>query len=286
EHGAEGEGERLVVLQPWGAAAARHVVGYGVRETALGGEGAVGVPLVLRSPEARVDEDGEFVETGGQGGVEAQVLAQLLGAVGELGATQEHREGAADATARASRDGIVHALLRVGHSLFGKIGKASRGRLGAHDAGEAEQRSTDGHGDGDAEHGRSPLQEQYHRARGSARVIWYAAPFPSPEVSMGQRIRRSLTILTCFAVAAALAAAVPALAQEKPRSGGELIFVGAAEPPGFDGHREETFGMLHPVGPHYSTLMRVDPTDKTGTKFVGDLAESWTVSPDKRTYTF
>ena len=32
--------------------------------------------------------------------------------------------------------------------------------------------------------------------------------------------------------------------------------------------------------------MRVDPTDKTGTKFIGDLAESWTVSPDKRTYTF
>ena len=103
---------------------------------------------------------------------------------------------------------------------------------------------------------------------------------------MGQRIRRSLTILTCFAIAAALAAAGPALAQEKPRSGGELVFVGAAEPPSFDGHREETFGMLHPVGPHYSTLMRVDPTDKTGTKFIGDLAESWTASPDKRTYTF
>jgi len=25
--------------------------------------------------------------------------------------------------------------------------------------------------------------------------------------------------------------------------------------------------------------MRVDPTDRTGTKFVGDLAESWTISP-------
>jgi peptide/nickel transport system substrate-binding protein len=44
--------------------------------------------------------------------------------------------------------------------------------------------------------------------------------------------------------------------------------------------------MLHPIGPHYSTLMRVDPTDKTGTKFIGDLAQSWTASPDKRTYTF
>src|SRR6476660_7402973 len=75
-------------------------------------------------------------------------------------------------------------------------------------------------------------------------------------------------------------------APDKPRAGGELIFVVAAEPPGFDAHREETFAMLHPIGPHYSTLMRVDPTDKTGTKFIGDLALSWTASPDKRTYTF
>jgi peptide/nickel transport system substrate-binding protein len=78
----------------------------------------------------------------------------------------------------------------------------------------------------------------------------------------------------------------PVLAQEKPRSGGELVFVVAAEPPSFDGHREETFAMLHPIAPHYSTLLRTDPTDRTGTKFIGDLAESWTVSVDKRTYTF
>jgi peptide/nickel transport system substrate-binding protein len=85
---------------------------------------------------------------------------------------------------------------------------------------------------------------------------------------------------------ATLGPAVPASAQDKPRYGGELVFVVAAEPPGFDAHREETFGMLHPGAPHYNTLMRVDPFDKTGTKFIGDLAESWTVSADKRTYTF
>ena len=38
--------------------------------------------------------------------------------------------------------------------------------------------------------------------------------------------------------------------------------------------------------PHYNTLLRVDPFDKTGTKPVGDLAESWTVSKDQLTYTF
>src|SRR5687767_2740442 len=80
--------------------------------------------------------------------------------------------------------------------------------------------------------------------------------------------------------------AMPSVAQDKPRSGGELIFVVAAEPPSFDAHREETFAMLHPGAPQYNTLMRVDPTDRTGTKFIGDLAESWTVSPDRRTYTF
>ena len=95
---------------------------------------------------------------------------------------------------------------------------------------------------------------------------------------------RSVSLAVCLLLA--LTAAAPAIAQDKPRSGGELIFVVAAEPPSFDAHREETFAMLHPGAPQYNTLMRVDPTDRTGTKFVGDLAESWTISPDHRTYTF
>ncbi len=85
---------------------------------------------------------------------------------------------------------------------------------------------------------------------------------------------------------AALALIVPAFADDRPRTGGELVFVVPAEPPSFDAHREETFGMLHPGAPHYNTLLRTDPVDRTGTKFIGDLAESWTVSADKRTYTF
>jgi peptide/nickel transport system substrate-binding protein len=91
-----------------------------------------------------------------------------------------------------------------------------------------------------------------------------------------------------FVLWTALAFAAPftASAQDKPRSGGELIFVVAAEPPSFDGHREETFAMLHPGAPQYNTLLRVDPTDRTGTKFIGDLAESWTMSADRRTFTF
>ena len=81
---------------------------------------------------------------------------------------------------------------------------------------------------------------------------------------MTLRSGRSLAVLTLTAVLMVFGPGGAPEAQDKPRSGGELIFVVAAEPPGFDGHREETFAMLHPIGPHYSTLMRVDPTDKTG----------------------
>jgi peptide/nickel transport system substrate-binding protein len=103
---------------------------------------------------------------------------------------------------------------------------------------------------------------------------------------MFRRFTRSLIILTCLFQAGGLIAPLTAVAQDKPRPGGELVFVVAAEPPSFDGHREETFAMLHPIAPHYNTLLRTDPADRTGTKFVGDLAESWTISADKRTYTF
>src|SRR5881394_3995281 len=96
-------------------------------------------------------------------------------------------------------------------------------------------------------------------------------------------MRRFTSVLAVILVGLA---AVVASAQDKPRSGGELVFVVPSEPPSYDAHQEETFGVIHPMAPHYSTLLRVDPTDKTGTKPVGDVAESWTVSKDGLTYTF
>jgi len=74
-------------------------------------------------------------------------------------------------------------------------------------------------------------------------------------------------------------------AQEKPRYGGELVFVVGSEMPSYDGHREETFGLIHPIAPHYNTLLQIDPSDSTGTKVIGDLGESWTISRDGLTYT-
>src|SRR5438067_39809 len=84
---------------------------------------------------------------------------------------------------------------------------------------------------------------------------------------------------------AVLALLPGALAQDKPRPGGELIFLVPSEPPSYDGHREGTFGVVHPLAPHYNTLLRIDPTDRTGTRPVPDLAESWTIAPDGLTYT-
>ena len=79
-------------------------------------------------------------------------------------------------------------------------------------------------------------------------------------------------------------AKVPAVAPGQPRAGGELIFVVPSEPPSYDAHREETFALIHPAAPHYNTLLRIDPLDPTGSRVVADLATSWTVSSDKRTY--
>src|SRR5437588_12794750 len=75
-------------------------------------------------------------------------------------------------------------------------------------------------------------------------------------------------------------------AQERPRYGGELVYVVPTEPASYDGHREGTFALVHPLAPVYSTLLRFDPTDRTGTKVVGDLAAAWTVAKDVRTSTF
>ena len=104
------------------------------------------------------------------------------------------------------------------------------------------------------------------------------------------RLKKIVSVKMLFVAIAAMAVLVvlisPLTAAEKitPRSGGELVFAVGGTPPSYDGHRETTFAMLHPIAPHYSTLLRFDPQNYP--KIVGDVAESWSISRDGLTYTF
>jgi peptide/nickel transport system substrate-binding protein len=93
----------------------------------------------------------------------------------------------------------------------------------------------------------------------------------------------SAWVVAVLAVALAFSMASTAWAQQR---GGTLVMVVAGQPPGFDGHQEATFAMVHPTAPHYSLLIKADPTDPAAVKVVPDLATSWKVSNGGKTYTF
>jgi peptide/nickel transport system substrate-binding protein len=98
----------------------------------------------------------------------------------------------------------------------------------------------------------------------------------------GMRRLRWLTLLT--GVAALLAAPSAPAAEASPTRGGILTFAVDAEPPNYDCHANFSFVFIHPVIPHYSTLLKFDAANYP--QIVGDLAKSWNVSADRRTYTF
>src|SRR5437764_15374234 len=89
------------------------------------------------------------------------------------------------------------------------------------------------------------------------------------------------------ALALVLTAAISgtALAQEQPRHGGTLVFgINAGDPPTYDCHQSTVFSIIHLLSPHYSNLLKVDTAHYPDV--VGDLAESFTVAPDGKLYTF
>src|SRR5215216_5498963 len=85
-------------------------------------------------------------------------------------------------------------------------------------------------------------------------------------------------------IAAALLIGPALAAEQTPRNGGLLKFAVGAEPPNYDCHANSSFAFIHPVRPHYSTLLKFDSVKYLAIK--GDLAESWTVAKDGLTYTF
>src|ERR1700720_267653 len=95
-----------------------------------------------------------------------------------------------------------------------------------------------------------------------------------------------LTTPVQWIAAAVIALVLPqaARADDTPRRGGTLEFASTVEPGNYDCHGNTSFAFLHPVAPHYSTLLKFDAANYP--QIVGDLAQSWSVSPDRQTYTF
>ncbi|MGD9804009.1 MAG: ABC transporter substrate-binding protein [Hyphomicrobiaceae bacterium] len=89
---------------------------------------------------------------------------------------------------------------------------------------------------------------------------------------------RLLSMALMFAMLSGIAYA------QTPKRGGVLNFAVTAEPSDYDCHASQTYALLHPISPFYSYLVKFDAANNS--KIVGDLAESWTVSPDGLVYTF
>ncbi|GHD54973.1 peptide ABC transporter substrate-binding protein [Thalassobaculum fulvum] len=97
------------------------------------------------------------------------------------------------------------------------------------------------------------------------------------------------TLAASLAVGAALSLGLGgAIAAETPKKGGVLKFVVPAEPPSFDGHRETTFALVHPIAPFYSLLVKQNPQNSMDpTDIICDLCTEMPKPTDGgKTYTF
>jgi len=92
------------------------------------------------------------------------------------------------------------------------------------------------------------------------------------------------------AVGAVLAVGGIGAAQaQKVKRGGVLNFVVGSKIPSYDGHVESTFGMIHPIRPFYSLLIRINPNNPSSpTDFICDLCKGKvpTGTDGGKTYTF
>lgn len=86
-----------------------------------------------------------------------------------------------------------------------------------------------------------------------------------------RRFSPKLAAAVVLGCAVGLGVGSPAAAQDR---GGILNFVVAGKIPSYDGHRETTFAVVHPLAPFYSLLIRVNPENpQSATDFVCDLCE-------------
>jgi peptide/nickel transport system substrate-binding protein len=96
--------------------------------------------------------------------------------------------------------------------------------------------------------------------------------------------RRVLRYAAVAAFACLFSVPQPSRAEPPPKRGGTLEFASTVEPGNYDCHGNTSFAFLHPMAPHYSTLLKFDTANYP--QVIGDLAQSWEVSPDHLIYTF
>jgi peptide/nickel transport system substrate-binding protein len=81
--------------------------------------------------------------------------------------------------------------------------------------------------------------------------------------------------LTCWLTVVLFAALIgigqSSAAEAPPKHGGTLEFASTVEPGNYDCHGNTSFAFLHPVAPHYSTLLKFDTANYP--QIIGDLAE-------------
>lgn len=76
-----------------------------------------------------------------------------------------------------------------------------------------------------------------------------------------------------------------AAAEPNPKSGGVLRYGITSRPPHFDVHQSGTINSLGSQGCMFDNLIRRDPRD-SGKTIIPDLAQSWEIAKDGKTYTF
>src|SRR5829696_5390557 len=73
--------------------------------------------------------------------------------------------------------------------------------------------------------------------------------------------------------------------EPNPKRGGVLRYGITSRPPHFDVHQSGTINSLGCQGCMFDNLVRRDPRD-SGQTIIPDLAHSWEISKDGKTYTF
>ncbi len=102
-------------------------------------------------------------------------------------------------------------------------------------------------------------------------------------VSLQFRLRSAAVFGAALLVSASLLAP-SAMAAEDPQYGGIMTVVTSKGPPNYDPVGNTSSSILNFAGPIYNALVVWDPQNPN--EIIGDLAETWEVSPDGLTYTF